>query len=424
MKRVFCSLFVVVLIAALVPVASLAAQAPDPCLYGYTDSGAQYAICIPPVGWNGDLILFAHGYVSPEDPVGLASIQGQLVLPDGTSIPALVGGLGFAFATTSYRTNGLAVTEGILDLYELVQIFRAGYYTQTGMMYTGRIYLMGASEGALIATLSVENGLALFGENPYTGVMAVCGPVGDFSKQVNYWGDFRVVFDYFFPKVLPPTAVSIPQKVIDNWDTVYVPKIKKAIAAKPLATLQLLNVTKAPYNPFDKTTIGETVLGILWYNAFATNDGVDKLGGQPFDNKTVKYSGSLNDMRLNKTVKRYTADPAALAMIDAYHQTSGMPQAPLVNLHTTGDPIVPYWHALLYGQKVADNGYGAIYTHLPVLAYGHCSFTVPQVLFGFSILMAQTGGFDMAAFEQAMDTPAEAAEFESLLQEFGVGVEK
>jgi hypothetical protein len=423
MRRAFCSLFVVVLVITLVPASPAMAQATDLCTFGLSPGGSEYVICIPP-GWNGDLIIFAHGYVSPEEPVGLASIQDQLVLPDGTSIPELVGGLGFAFATTSYRANGLAVIEGIQDLYELVNIFRAAYFSQTGMPYTGRIYLMGASEGALIATLSVENGPALFGENPYTGTMAVCGPVGDFRKQVNYWGDFRVVFDYFFPGVLPPTAVSIPDQVMENWETVYVPKITQAIAAKPLSTAQLLSVTKAAYNPFDKASIGKTVLGILWYNAFATNDGVAKLGGQPFGNKTTKYSGSLNDVRLNKGVKRYTADPAALAAIAAYYQTNGKPQVPLVNLHTTGDPVVPYWHAALYTKKVAAAGYGYRYTHLPVLAYGHCSFTVPQVLFGFAVLMHQTGGFDMAAFEQAMDTPADAAEFDNLLQRFNVEVEK
>jgi len=423
MRRAFYLLFVVALLVTLVPAAPALAQTPDPCTYGWSPNGAEYVICIPP-GWNGDLILFAHGYVSPEEPVGLASIQDQLVLPDGTSIPHLVGGLGFAFATTSYRANGLAVIEGIQDLYDLVNIFRVAYLSQTGMPYTGRIYLMGASEGALIATLSVENGPALFGENPYTGSMAVCGPVGDFRKQVNYWGDFRVVFDYFFPGVLPPTAVSIPQEVMDNWETVYAPKIVQAIAAKPLSTAQLLNVTKAAYNPLDKATIGETVLGILWYNAFATNNGKVVLGGQPFDNKATKYSGSLNDVRLNRLVKRYKADAAALATIAAYYQTRGTPQVPLVNLHTTGDPIVPYWHASLYGVKVTAAGYSARYTHLPVLAYGHCRFTVPQVLFGFAVLMHQTGGFNLAAFEQAMDTPGEVAEFENLLQRFDVEVEE
>ena len=32
----------------------------------------------------------------------------------------------------------------------------------------------------------------------------MCGPVGDFQKQIDYLGDFRVLFDYYFPNIMPP----------------------------------------------------------------------------------------------------------------------------------------------------------------------------------------------------------------------------
>jgi acetyl esterase/lipase len=417
MLRTFYSLLIVVLLVAVFPAAPAVAQTPvlPIVIEDWTPRGAEYRIQVPE-NWNGDLIIFAHGYVSPREDVGLAAIQDQLILGD-TSIPDLINGLGFAFAVTSYSANGLAVKEGIQDLLDLVDIFK-GVYTQItgGAAYPGRIFLMGASEGALITTLSVEAA-----GNPYTGAMAVCGPTGDFRKQVNHWGDFRVVFDYFFPGVLPPKAVAIPEEVMANWDTVYVPKIVMAISASPLKTAQLLSVTKAAYNPFDQSTIGETVLGILWYNAFATNDGKKKLGGQPFDNSKTWYSGSLNDIRLNRGVKRYTASSAALLEIKRSYQTSGKLLKPLVNMHTTGDPIVPYWHASLYTKKVAAAGKGSLYTHVPVLAYGHCSFTVPQLLFGFAVLQYKTGALDLTAYQQMLETPVEEAEFEGLLQEYDLG---
>ena len=40
-----------------------------------------------------------------------------------------------------------------------------------------------------------------------------------------------------------------------------------------------------------------------WYNVFATNDGIEKLGGQPFDNGWRWYTGSSDDLRLNIGVK-------------------------------------------------------------------------------------------------------------------------
>ena len=63
-----------------------------------------------------------------------------------------------------------------------------------------------------------------------------------------------------------------------------------------------------PYTPV-------TVTGVLWYNIFATNDAIARLGGQPFDNKTRLYHGSDNDLRLNLGVQRAAADPAALAEV-------------------------------------------------------------------------------------------------------------
>jgi hypothetical protein len=31
----------------------------------------------------------------------------------------------------------------------------------------------------------------------YLGGLAICGPIGDFGQQINYWGDFRALYDYF-----------------------------------------------------------------------------------------------------------------------------------------------------------------------------------------------------------------------------------
>ena len=49
-----------------------ATRAPHACeADGTQASGAIYRICMPDLFWNGDLILFAHGYVSPTLPVGI-----------------------------------------------------------------------------------------------------------------------------------------------------------------------------------------------------------------------------------------------------------------------------------------------------------------------------------------------------------------
>src|SRR3990172_6001215 len=106
---------------------------------GTQPGGAIYRICMPSAGsWNDDLVIYAHGYVAYNKPITIP--EDQLRLPNGTSLPELVNSLGFAFATTSYRINGLAVEDGVEDLVELAGIFSTTHGAP------GHIYLAGVSE--------------------------------------------------------------------------------------------------------------------------------------------------------------------------------------------------------------------------------------------------------------------------------------
>ena len=244
-------------------------QAPTPgCSNGVLEHGALYRVCFPET-WNGDLVLYAHGYVAahhdialPDDVIGGQSISGTLT------------GLGYAFATTSYRANGLVAPEAVEDMVELDATVRRLYRPDPS-----HTVMIGFSEGGLVATLAVERHPDVF-----EGALAGCGPIGDFPAQLNYIGDFRVVFDYFFPGVIPGTAVDIPETVQSRWDEIYVPAIVVALAADYDAALELIQVTGAPVAGNDLRSIAETTVGLLWYNVFGTADAQARLGGQPFDN--------------------------------------------------------------------------------------------------------------------------------------------
>jgi pimeloyl-ACP methyl ester carboxylesterase len=331
-----------------------------------------------PLFWQeGDaLFVYAHGYVSPTEPVGIPEDQMSI---GGVSIDTIVNLLGYAFATTSYSTNGLAVQAGVGDLLDLVDIFVATKGTP------GTVLLVGVSEGGLITALSVE-------QHPevYDGGLAMCGPYGDFRYQVNYLGDFRAVFDYFFPGLMPGDPTDIPQWLMDTWDSHYATTIQPEIVdpANAGKVDQLLAVTGAAYDSADPATREETIERLLWYNVFATNDAVDKLGGQPFDNLDRVYSGSEDDAQLNLDIQRVGADPAALAEIEAQYQTTGQLTVPQVTLHTTADYLVPYWHARRYRGKTMHADNIALHEHRISEGYGHCTFTFTEVLDAFSRLVA------------------------------------
>ena len=365
-------------------------------------TGAVGRICMPTRPWNKSLVVFAHGYVSPTV-TPLAIPEDQLVLPDGTSIPEMVNGLGFAFATSSYSKNGLAVVQGIDDVKDVVGAF-AGRHGAPD-----HVYLVGASEGGLVTTLAVEQAPDVF-----SGGLATCGPVGDFRRQIDYWGDFRVLFDYFFPGLIPGDAVNPPAITQQQWETSYVPAITAAFLARPARLDRLLRVSRAPFDPNDPASKIETALGILWYNVFATNDAKVELDGNPYDNSRRLYLGSGNDFWLNLLVDRYHADPGALAAIEAEDQTSGKLAAPLVTLHTTADPIVPYWHEPLYSLKTLLGGSGLLHVNLPVFRYGHCSFRAEEALVALGLLVWKVEGGELLNPERVLPTDSARRRYRSL----------
>ena len=59
---------------------------------------------------------------------------------------------------------------------------------------------------------------------------------------------------------------------------------------------------------------------------------------------------------LNVGIERFDADPAASEYADLHYRPTGLLQRPLVTLHTTGDPGVPYRHELIYFNRAAFLG--------------------------------------------------------------------
>jgi pimeloyl-ACP methyl ester carboxylesterase len=346
------------------------------CEDGSQLSGATYRICMP-AQWNNRLIVYAHGYVAPNRPVGIP--EEQMSLPGSTfTVDQLVTSQGYAFATSSYSVNGLAIQPAIADLLDVVTLFT----TQKGK--PEKVILVGVSEGGAITTLAIERHPDIF-----DGGLAMCGPYGSFREQINYFGDFRVLFDYFLPSLLPASAVDIPADLLTTWESSYYTNtIQPALTAITNTTAidHLLAVSHAAFDPNDNATKAQTIEDLLWYNVFATNDGKSKLGGQPFDNQSRLYAGGADDTTLNQQVARFNAEATALTALTDY-ETSGRLTRPLITLHTTGDPVVPYWQTTQYRSKtlLADNL--ALHESMTVSAYGHCRFSTFDVLTAFNRLI-------------------------------------
>ncbi len=145
------------------------------CVPGVQGSGASYEVCFP-ADWNGDLVVWAHGYVNPNEPLAIPADE-----VNGQPISAIVTSLGYAYATTSYRKNGLVAADAVVDLEDLARIVREDFAVPRFAL------LVGGSEGGLSTGLALQQP-----GSEYDGGMPTCGPVGNFRKQLNFFGDFRV----------------------------------------------------------------------------------------------------------------------------------------------------------------------------------------------------------------------------------------
>lgn len=363
--------------------------------------GSLGLFCVPSSGWNGDLVVWAHGYRRVTESLAFQDLE----LPDGTNLATLAQSLGYAFVATTYRQNGLTVLEGLDDVRELVVTFRV--LTGRAPRYT---YMAGASAGGLVTTLLMERSPNLF-----SGGLALCGPIGDFRKESEYVGDFRLLFDVYFPGVLPGNGIRIPDELIRNWDRVYVPRIEAAIAANPLATFNLISTSKAAIDLGSSASVQQTVRNLLAYSTFTTNDAIAKLGGNPVGNLFRLYTGSTDDVRLNRSILRVSADPATLFTIPPY-QTSGRLTVPLVTMHTTADEIVPFWHQVLYQLKAKPTGRGKL-TPIAIHRYGHCNFTGLEAVAAFGLLVEQVTGAQPAGVSQRLDASQVKRDYERAASE-------
>jgi hypothetical protein len=63
-------------------------------------------------------------------------------------------------------------------------------------------------------------------------------------------------------------------------------------------------------------------------------------GMNPFGNADIRYHGSTDDVALNRAVTRFTADPAAVAILKADGDLTGVLPVPVVAIHSINDPQV------------------------------------------------------------------------------------
>lgn len=358
---------------------------------GETGPGSLYALYIPR-DWNGDAIYYAHGIRPPLAPITLNDQDNFFAVRDA------LGAQGYAFAYSSFSENGLAVKDGVQRTHQL----RGLLASQVGGE-PERSYLAGYSLGALVA---VDLGERF--PTQYDGVLAMCGMVGGTPRELQYVGDVRALFDFYYPNVLPGDVISAPDTPMTIAQVQAL--VVGAIMQNPTGLFAIASTaqTPLPFAPIGSITdptstafqslVGSLVTA-LYYQLIGTPDVVDRTHGHsPYDNRDVTYAlGTLvipNPALAtliaasNAGVKRYDIAPDAANYLERYYVPTGDLQIPVVSVHNLWDPLVPFFHEPAFAQAAAAAGQSSMLLQRAVPNYGHCNFSTPLVVSSFQTLVS------------------------------------
>ena len=352
-RRICCTAVVLIVLAAPLRVRAQAQAQPasDNRVESGVLNGAPFYIEIP-VQWNKGLVMYAHGYTVA---------GGRPPRPDNARMKAfreVFLSRGFAFASSDYRVQGWAVKEAIEDTEALRKYFASKYGAPA------ESYITGHSMGGHITMAIIERY-----PDAYQGAMPLCGPLGaaiDFLTAGPF--DMLVTFEALFPGTIgspyePGAATG--------------EKVKAALAADPGRAARYAH-------HFDRAV--EQLPGALALFHALVGELKQRAGGEPFDNRNRIYTGFGDDAALNRSVKRYTADPSARDYLRLYATPTGRITDPMLTIQTTSDELVLGKDVTAYEVPAALAGTSDRFVARFVDASGHCNFTAGQVAATFDAL--------------------------------------
>jgi len=341
----------------------------DQVVDGRIGPGALYRIVVPTddpddpydAPWNGNLLLYAHGYVSALAPVALP--------PDGDLLVGLFAPYGYAVAVSSFSENGWAVKDGAQRTQQLLGIFTSKFGAPS------RIYIGGGSMGGLIAIKLAE-------EHPdwFDGMLLACPVSGGARAQADYQAHVRALFDLFYPGVLPGNAGEPPAGVDPTTEIEGPATLAMLHDSRGAAAIAAVAQTPVPGSNLIEQ--GQSILAALVGHASTAPDQSPQLRGRSyFDNHDTVYTGALPPgllTSINLAIGRFDAVPSALNYLEHYYQPTGDLEIPTLTLSLTLDPVVPDFHRTLYASVVAAAGKSDHLVQRTVSRYGHCDQLLPE----------------------------------------------
>jgi pimeloyl-ACP methyl ester carboxylesterase len=311
-----------------------------------TLQGASYRIDIP-ANWNHALIVFYHGYSIEPLTFGVHERLSPMFDPMLSK--------GYAVIQSGYSAGGWAIEQAAADSERLRRYFIEKHGAPK------RTYVMGMSMGGALTAMAIESQPDI-----YAGALSLCGVLEPSDRMIQRDLALRAAFDYYFPDVLGK-LVPLPGEREETVEA----KITAALQSKPSATQALLRW----YGAADARNLAPVI-------AFAGDEIAElqrRAHGMPVGNAQMIYVGSGDDAALNDGVPRYRADANAAAYLARWYTPTGKLTRPLLELHATGDPLVPASGGAEYALAVQRTGHGDNFVQQYVNREGHCVFTPNEI---------------------------------------------
>jgi pimeloyl-ACP methyl ester carboxylesterase len=328
--------------------------------------GAGYRIEVPD-NWNGDLVLYCHGYRG----------EGLELTVSNPGIRAFLIDMGYAWAASSYTKNAYAVKEGVKDTHALAMFFN-------GLVgKPNRVYITGHSMGGHITAVSIEQYPKV-----YDGALPMCGVMGDY-ELFDYFQDYQLVAQYLTGNEV---GIPFPEDYLD----VTVPEIKEDLGQFGLFPYQLSSLGEQFKTSIKYLSGGERPLYDTAFISWA-----DFLFAQVMDPTIV---GNMDTFyHLDDILNEISADEADLN--DEIYRGEPVPKAvkpngladvpvisgdisiPVISLHTVGDMYVPLSMQQIYAERAAENGKDNLLVQRAIRDVGHCYFSSDEEWEAFSDLV-------------------------------------
>ncbi|MFE7853922.1 alpha/beta hydrolase family protein [Streptomyces sp. NPDC057403] len=376
-----------------------AGAATDTHLSGQLPSGAAYMMDVP-AAWNGTVLLYSHGYTPAGFPNPAQNAPGS-----GTRTTLLAEG--YALIGSSYATTGWAATDAVPDQLATLDLFTRKFGPAR------RTLAWGTSYGGFVTTALAERHADRF-----DGSLSMCGLV---QGGVANWNS--TLDPVFALRTLLAPGEDIP--LTGFADQASAAAAAKSLASKTAAAQQtpagrarialaaaLHNIPG--YNDASQTEPGPAdwntreanqytaVNGLLQLPAFSwRQEAESRAGGNMSWNTGVDYTSMLGRSPLYKevtelykeaglslrtdlaalaTAPRISADPAAVRWMRHTSVFGGRLTDPQLDIHTTGDALIPVQAESAYRRAAGAAGRGPLLAQAYVDGPGHCAFTDGEML--------------------------------------------